>query len=411
MGARQRELRDEHDRLAARLVELGAWLARWRPIWSHRPFRQLPAPWEQDHPELSRWLRSLPEERVASYDEDVQRLTEAPAMLASWTLEGLALTATDRAPVAATDLRARWERGVSGRKRAQIRAFVGALLPMLDDGVPEHWVDWCAGKGHLGRALALAVRAPVTFVDKQEALAVQASARSRARGLEATHRVADVLRDAVEVPDGAALVGLHACGALGDAAIATTVGSDARVMALIPCCYHYQPGHERLVARSRAGRRSLLDVAPQQLRFATAEEVAAPTRRRRGREREEAFRLALDELLREANGDDRYHHIPPVPRPWLAMPFAAWAARVAAEHALELPARWDADRFERRGWERARTARALGLARTPFRRALELWYVLDRTLWLADAGYRVQLTTACDRRVTPRNLLIVAERP
>ena len=251
---------------------------------------------------------------------------------------------------------------------------------------------------------------PVTFVERQAALAVSASERARSRGLTASHRVADVLHDHIEVPHDGVLVGLHACGALGDAAIAATLGSDARAMALIPCCYHYQPGHTRLVARSNAGRAAPLDVVPQQLRFATAEEVAAPGRRRRGREREEAFRLALDELLREARGEDTYQHAPPVPRSWLTMPFSGWARRVAAEHQLELPARWDADRHEARGWERARLARALGLARTPFRRALELWYVLDRALWLADAGWRVHLRTACDRRMTPRNLIIVARR-
>lgn len=399
----------EHDQLATQLAELADWLDRWRPLWSHRPFRQLPAPWEADHPEVSRWLRSLTPDQVTFYDDDVRRLAEAPRPLATWTREGLALTAIPEANVAPTDLRERWERGVSGRKRAQVRAFVGALLPMLAEA-PGDWLDWCAGKGHLGRALGMTLPAPVTFIERQEALAVHASRRARSRGLEASHRIVDVLREPVEVPHDGVLVGLHACGALGDAAIATTLEGHGRAMGLIPCCYHYQPGHDRLVARSRAGQRSPLDVAPQQLRFATAEEVAAPGRRRRARQREEAFRLALDELLREARGEDVYHHLPPVPRPWLTLPFATWAKRVAAEHGLELPARWDADRMEARGAERARIARALGLARTPFRRALELWYVLDRALWLADAGWRVKLRTACDRPVTPRNSMIVAER-
>ncbi|HHH28124.1 MAG TPA: methyltransferase [Polyangiaceae bacterium] len=398
---------DDHARLAEQLTEIAAWLARWRAVWSHRPFRQLPAPWEADHPAVSRWLRQLSGVDVARYDDDVAKLTEGPPRLAAWTREGMVLTWTPDAIVAPTDLRERWERGVPGRKRAQIRAFVGALVATLDE-TPGRWLDWCAGKGHLGRALASTIPAPVTFVERQAALARQASERARTRGLDATHLIADVLRDAVEAPTDGMLVALHACGALGDAAITTTLRAGVRAMALIPCCYHYQPGHERLVARSRAGRRALLDVVPQQLRFATAEEVAAPHRRRRGREREEAFRLALDELLREASGRDVYHHLPPVPRPWLNLPFSAWATRVANAHALSLPVRWDPDRFERRGWERARLARALGLARTPFRRALELWYVLDRALSLADGGYRVQVMTACARRVTPRNVIITA---
>ena len=50
------------------------------------------------------------------------------------------------------------------------------------------------------------------------------------------------------------------------------------------------------------------------------------------------------------------------------------------------------------------------LVRHLFRRPLELWLVLDRALFLQEQGYRVELREFCPRHLTPRNILIHAER-
>ncbi|MNG29795.1 hypothetical protein D3C84_1152830 [compost metagenome] len=54
--------------------------------------------------------------------------------------------------------------------------------------------------------------------------------------------------------------------------------------------------------------------------------------------------------------------------------------------------------------------RNLELLRNLFRRPLELWLVLDRALFLEEQGYRVRPGLFCDYPLTPRNLLILAER-
>ena len=66
--------------------------------------------------------------------------------------------------------------GVPGRKWAQIEAF-GRCLTYAR--TPEHWLDWCAGKGHLGRRLLhpgqrLGVTIPLA--DANESLTVPWSA-------------------------------------------------------------------------------------------------------------------------------------------------------------------------------------------------------------------------------------------
>ena len=64
--------------------------------------------------------------------------------------------------------------------------------------------------------------------------------------------------------------------------------------------------------------------------------------------------------------------------------------------------------WEARGWVRHGEVTRLELARLVFRRPLEVWLALDRTLFLARHGYRVCLAEFCARALTPRNLLISA---
>ena len=66
--------------------------------------------------------------------------------------------------------------------------------------------------------------------------------------------------------------------------------------------------------------------------------------------------------------------------------------------------------FERAGAARLPVVARMELVRHLFRRPLELWLVLDRALFLQEQGYRVELSEFCPRHLTPRNILIHAER-
>jgi len=45
-----------------------------------------------------------------------------------------------------------------------------------------------------------------------------------------------------------------------------------------------------------------------------------------------------------------------------------------------------------------------------FRRTVELWFVLDRALWLEELGMEVEVRRFCRRARTPRSPLIVGRR-
>ena len=110
-------------------------------------------PWEAEFPQLAGWLRA----RSLEHAEQFQLMPEqvmAPAPFQQWTDELVPLTAVGRFPVGlARELPVRMSAGVPGRKWQQISQFAQAL-PQDWFGSDNRWLDWCSGKGYLGRHLA-----------------------------------------------------------------------------------------------------------------------------------------------------------------------------------------------------------------------------------------------------------------
>ncbi|HEY8329944.1 MAG TPA: SAM-dependent methyltransferase, partial [Pseudomonas sp.] len=101
---------------------------------------------------------------------------------------------------------------------------------------------------------------------------------------------------------------------------------------------------------------------------------------------------------------------PSLPPAWLHKPFADWCRDLALLKQLPAPGARDWSALEAAGWQRLAEVRNLELLRGLFRRPLEVWLLLDRALYLEEQGYRVQLGQFCDYQLTPRNLLLLAER-
>ena len=80
------------------------------------------------------------------------------------------------------------------------------------------------------------------------------------------------------------------------------------------------------------------------------------------------------------------------------------------EAIFSLPADTDFDHWQTQGEQLHRRVRRLELPRRQFRRLLEWWLVLDLGHYLCEQGYRVQIAPFCSPALTPRNLLIRAEK-
>ncbi|MFT5453937.1 MAG: hypothetical protein ACI9K2_000413 [Myxococcota bacterium] len=391
-------------RLSDRATGLGQVLDRWRPIWEARPYLALPVPWEAAHPELADWLRALPAESVEAYERTGS--APIPPHLAPWRAAVAELTHLPSFDPGELPVSPELRRGMSPRKWSQIAALAGCAVRAAEGA--DSWLDWCAGKGHLGRTLAVLDGRPAHLVELRAELCASGAQRAAVLGADCTFHQADALSadGAAHLSAGRFAVGLHACGQLSDALLRVAVARGAAGLAVSPCCPHNIVGDTWTAWSTESPPR--LDATA--LRLATAEEVTATQSRRKLRIREMEYRWAVDLLRREADGASSYRSLTPCRRPWFRGTFEAFVDSAQREHHLRLPAGWTAAPVLERARLHVHTARALALARADFRRAMEVFVWADRAAWLADQGYATRLGTFIARQYTPRNLLLVAQR-
>ncbi|NQD91284.1 SAM-dependent methyltransferase, partial [Pseudomonas sp. CrR25] len=100
-----------------------------------------------------------------------------------------------------------------------------------------------------------------------------------------------------------------------------------------------------------------------------------------------------------------------LPSAWLAKDLADYCKDLAALKGLSAPpVSCDWVELQAQGWARLAQVRNLELLRALFRRPLELWLLLDRALYLQEQGFAVRLGSFCPSHLTPRNVLLLAER-
>ncbi|MFJ2494532.1 methyltransferase [Pseudomonas iridis] len=393
--------------LLARFTALDTFLTAHQALWKPRPFTHLQLPWEASYPELASWLRGRSLQDAENAHNHPANLADAPDPFASLAALSAELSAVGELPGHALEAASqRLNVDVPGRKWQQIEAF-GSRLSFASQ--PTHWLDWCSGKGHLGRRL-LSTGQQLTCVEYDPALVASGQGLSQRHQLNARHVEQDVLAaDASAVLNARHTpVALHACGDLHVRLMQLASAAGCRQMAIAPCCYN-RINRTEYQALSWAASGSLLRLSLEDLALPMSETVTAGARVRRQRDTSMARRLAFDLLQRQLNGIDQYLPTPSLPSAWLEKPFADYCRDLAALKELSTIGSQDWPALEAAGWQRLAEVRNLELLRGLFRRPLELWLNLDRALFLAEQGYVVRLGTFCDAPLTPRNFLLLAE--
>jgi hypothetical protein len=391
--------------LAEHFQALDHFLTQHQSLWRPRPFVQLQLPWEADYPELSLWLRQRTLAEAEAAHNHPQRL-QAPEPYAS--LARQAQTLSTLAALPAEPSAAHPEAvHVPGRKWQQIQAFASALRFQQQ---PAQWLDWCAGKGHLGRHLARD-GTPLTCLEHDSQLVDEGQYLSDQHKIQARHLRQDVMAEdaALHLTPATTPVALHACGDLHVRLLQVAVSNGCGKLAIAPCCYnritaeHYQP-------LSKPGRQSSLQLSREDLGLPLSETVTGGQRVRDQRDQSMARRLSFDLLQRQLRGTDQYLPTPSLPSSWLNQSLADYCAHLAQLKGLSLAADHDWRALQIAGEERLAIVRNLELVRGLFRRPLELWLALDKALYLEQNGYQVRLGSFCDYQLTPRNLLLLAEK-
>ncbi|WJK10291.1 methyltransferase [Pseudomonas fluorescens] len=394
--------------LLARFTALDTFLTAHQALWKPRPFTHQQLPWEASCPELASWLRGRSLEDAEDAHNQPAELLDAPEPFASLAALSLELSAVGELP--AHSLEAAGHRlnvDVPGRKWQQIEAFASRLSFAAQ---PKHWLDWCSGKGHLGRRL-LGADQQLTCLEYDPALVASGQALSQRRHLHALHVEQDVLavNTALLLNAEHTPVALHACGDLHVRLMQLASAAGCRQLAIAPCCYN-RISRTEYQALSCAGTGSALQLSLEDLSLPMSETVTAGARVRRQRDTSMSRRLAFDLLQRQIRGIDEYLPTPSLPSAWLEKPFADYCRDLAALKELSTIGSPDWVALEAAGWQRLAEVRNLELLRGLFRRPLELWLNLDRALFLTEQGYVVRLGTFCEAPLTPRNFLLLAER-
>lgn len=405
---------------AERFAELASLLGEWQPVWQPSPFQSMTPPWSTSHIALYHAVQQLDEASVARLrDVDPYSSHNASGGGALHThplaehlpLARLAeLCALPALTASAAALPASWAQHVGGRKWQQIEAFV----PQVSVNANSALVEWCAGKGHLSRALSRLHERPVTALEWQPELCREGLQLASQQNAPVTFIEQDVMAASAgqQLNADSQVAALHACGDLHVRLLELAVKSGA-ALTLAPCCYqrtaapHYRP--LSVLGREQAALWGL-DLERETLALAVQETVTAPRTVRRQRRANAAWRLGFDLLQRELRGCDDYLPVPSLAYGRMPKTFADFCAWAAARKGLILPDGIDWQHRETLGWQRQAEVERLELVRQLFRRPLELWLVLDRVLMLEEAGFKVVLGTFCQRHLTPRNLLIQATR-
>ena len=298
--------------------------------------------------------------------------------------------------------------GISGRKLAQIRYFIAQLPPLQGK-----LLEWCAGKGHLGRLLV--AQSPslsplyVTSVEWQQGLCEAGAELAKKHQLTQQFQHLDVLSTAGQavLAEHEHVVALHACGDLHLSLLRNTVPHGNASIYLVPCCYHliadkqYQP-------LSNHARQSPLQLSRDDLKLAVQGQVTAGARVAKLRQTEVTWRLAYQVLRERYAQAEGYRPLASVPKHWFAGAFADFADWAAQQHDWLLPTEADLSSALEEGAQRYLEVKRLDLIRHIFRRPLELWLLADRALYLQEQGYQVSLKAFCSYQVTPRNVLLQA---
>ncbi|MGC8120359.1 methyltransferase [Marinobacter sp. VGCF2001] len=389
---------------------LNDWLRELEPLWRPIPFMEPEPAWCQTHPELARWLEALTEEECQAWEERLPELSSVlaahvPALARYQSLLEMPRLAADGggqkaalAEVAAVDM--------PGRKRLQAGAFAAAVVPLR---YPV--LDWCCGKGHLGRTLVGQGAEQVTGFEWNGELVADGNRLASHYGDPVHLMPQDVMVDGLELPPQHHGVALHACGDLHRRLMKAGAQSRLPRLSLSPCCYHLTADDRyTLLARATLDHGPALVVHRNDLRLAVQETVTAPERVRAQTQRVSIWRLAFDTLQRALTGNQGYLPVPSHPARLNNGCFEDFARWAAGKKGLALPSGLDWQAWQARGEERYRQVRRHELLRHLFRRPLELWLVLDYAVFLEEQGYRVRLGTFCGRQLTPRNLMLDAVR-
>lgn len=329
--------------------------------------------------------------------------TRAPAELCALAKDALRCSVFARAPNAFRELSD--TRHIALRKQFQLQALLDAIEPMAKRA--GRLLDVGAGRGHFTRLAANLFECDTLGLER-EPMRVGAAQRL-AQNSSAHFKAFDAVREEFSPEADDLIIGLHACGDLGDRIVLASSKAPCDLV-LVSCCLQKIDSEER-EPLSDIGkkygfrpRREDLGLSNLKARWMGVETGLLETLK--ARETRYALRLLLNGrgICVEAGEEMR----------GLNRRLSHKGLKSLAERALSLRALESAGEEELRHCEERASAayqymRRLSLPRAMLARLLEAAVVLDRAQALLEKGHRVRVEQLFDDDISPRNLGIFAE--
>ncbi|WP_394133037.1 methyltransferase [Shewanella maritima] len=446
--------------LHQQMTQLSACLAAYRALWQVKAFDCDELPWQAQFPMLADSVWQVADSEIDALDADQSLLVERflPVIaqdmqlsdLESQQLQSLLTDVIDNSvqvQAGVNDkqlpeaIKSHFSAHIKGRKWQQIERFSNYITPQTPI------LEWCAGKGHLGRYLAKLHDTPVHSVEWQQALCDEGQAFAQRWQLPQQFQCADVFNiankdhQATSAGGEAAItvaistpvttskaiatstpktiasplrqeqyaVALHACGDLHVKLLNLATQAQTQSIAISPCCYHLiqTPQYQAL---SSVAKQASFSLSRHDLQLPLQQSVIASDSQKQLRLKEIAWRLGFDCLQRQQRNINEYLPIPSIKRSQLSGQFANFCQWAANAKQLTLTEDIDFDYYLKLGTERQRLTQRIDLIAHLFRRALEKWLVIDRACYLVENNYQVEVFEFCVSSITPRNCLIRAHK-
>ncbi|CAH0526503.1 methyltransferase [Vibrio hippocampi] len=388
-------------------------LKSYQVYWRQDPFFQVVngcTDWQSTNPDLYQWILGLSPQEIVAYKQYPKTLLNDVVNYLPQIKQLEQQSQLPSLPVKSQTLSNHMAAGIPGRKREQIEALGSACI---DQHKGNQWLEWCSGKGYLGRLLAANSGQKVTSFEYQQPLCDAGQSEADKLNLPMTFVQGDAFDvDSQQLFDSQQhAVALHACGDLHTTLLRHAVKHNLAAISFSPCCYHlieeslYRP-------LSTVAQQHDLALNKQQLRIPLQATVTGGERVKRHREQEMIYRLGFDALCREHRLTQCYLPVPSIKKSQLAEGFQAFCQWAAQKKSLTLPCyqQQEFTYFEQIGVQRYWQMEALSLVQDLFRRPLEVWLALDKWLYLEQNRYQVTISTFCEPSCTPRNLLIQGKK-
>lgn len=385
--------------------QLDNYLDELQNYWKFEAFHHSDYPWLKTNPALCDFLDELSEQALLHFQQQPEKLTPllAPFIGQLRPLTDPLFGVNDLA-ISDSDTPFWLSSGIKGRKWAQISAFANQVNNQ------QSVVEWCAGKGHLGRLIAWQKKLSVTSIEWQQTLCDLGTIAAQKMQLSQTFQQADVLKGEADhcIDADCHALALHACGDLHLRLIDLAKSFKPAQLTISPCCYHLTEQRTYLPC-SEQGKNSQLTISKQILKLAVSKQATTGKRQSQLSEQEVWWRLAFDELQKHCLKTNNYFPLPSFPKTLLSGEFKAFVCWAMQEKSLHFGLPKQLQPFLDLAQKRLEKVRRMELISQFFVRPLELWLVYDRVLSLEESGYKVKLSTFCNESVTPRNLLIQAK--